>query len=82
MDWENLFPGIGTKERLPIKVKKQLMSNDDFIHYISLPELVTKFYMEKDDITHKEASLKLYDNELPALYHNDLMHQVFILDCV
>ena len=82
VDWENLFGGIGTKERVPIKIKKQLMSNDDFIHYILLPELATKFYMEKDDITYKEASLKLYDNELPTLHHNDLMDQVFILDCV
>ena len=82
MDWENLFGGIGTKERVPIKIKKQLLSNDDFIHYILLPELATKFYMEKHDITYKEASLKLYDNELPTLHHNDLMDQVFILDCV
>ena len=82
VDWENIFGGIGTKERVPIKIKKELMSNDDFIHNILLPELDTKFYMEKDDITYKEASLKLYDNELPTLHHNDLMDQVFILDCV
>ena len=82
VDWENIFGGIGTKERLPLKIKKQLMLNDDFIHYILLPELATKFYMEKDDITYKEASLKLYDNELPTLHYNDLMDQVFILDCV
>ena len=44
------------------------MSNDDFIHYILLPELATKFYMEKDDITYREASLKLYDNEFPTLH--------------
>ena len=58
------------------------MSNDDFILYILLPEWATKFYMEKDDITYKEASLKLYDNELPMLHHNDLMDQVFIPNCV
>ena len=81
VDWENLFGGIGTKERVTIKTKKELMSNDDFIHHILLPELATKFYMEKDDITYKEASLKLYDNELPTLHRNDLMDQVFILDC-
>ena len=61
---------------------KQLMSNDDFIQYIFLPELATKFYMEKYDITYKEASSKLYDNELPTLHQNHLMDQVFILDCV
>ena len=81
VDWENLFDGIGTKERVPIKIKKQLMLNDDFIHYILLPELAMTFYMEKVDITYKEASLKLYDNELPTLHRNDLMDQVFILDC-
>ena len=43
VDGENLFGGIGTKERVPIKIKKQLMSNDDFIHYILLPELATNF---------------------------------------
>ena len=37
-DRENLFGGIGAKERVPMKIKKQLMSNDDFIHYILLPE--------------------------------------------
>ena len=58
------------------------MSNDDFIRYILVPELATTFYMEKDDITHKEASLKLYDNEFPTTHYNDLMDQVFILDCV
>ena len=82
MDWENLFAGIGTKKRVPRKMKKQLMPNDAFIHYILLPELAAKFYMEKDDIKYKEASLKLYDNELPTLHHNELMGQVFILDCV
>ena len=81
VDWENLFGGIGTKERVPIKRKKQLMSND-FIHYILLPESARKFYMENDEMTYKEASLKLYDNELPTLHHKDLMDQVFILDCV
>ena len=81
VDWENLFGGIGTKERVPIKIKKQLMSNDDFIHYILLPELATKCYMEKDDITYKEAWLKLYDNEIPTLHHSDLLDQVFIPDC-
>ena len=54
VDWQNLFGGIGTKERVPIKIKKQLMSNDDFIHYILHPEFATKFYMEKY-ITYKEA---------------------------
>ena len=58
------------------------MSNDDFIHYILLPEWATEFYMEKDDITYKEASLKLYDIELPMLHHKDLMDQVFIPYCV
>ena len=58
------------------------MSNDDFIHYILLPELFMKFYMEKENITYKEALLKLYENELPTLHHSDLMDQVFILDCV
>ena len=57
------------------------MLSDDFIHHILLPELATKFYMEKD-IRFKEASLKLYDNELPTLHHNDLADQLFILDCV
>ena len=56
------------------------MLSDDFIHHILLPELATKFYMEKD-IRFKEATIKLYDNELPTLYHNDLADQVFILDC-
>ena len=82
VDWENIFGGIGTKERVPKKIKKQLLSNDDFIYYILLPELATKFYMEKDDTTYKEALLKLYDRELPMLHHNDLIDQVFILDCV
>ena len=45
VDWKNLFGGIGRKERVPIKIKKQLMSHDDFIHYILLPELATTFYM-------------------------------------
>ena len=62
VDWENLFGGIGTKQRVTIKIKKELMSNDDFIHHILLPDSATKFYMEKDDITYKEALLKLYDN--------------------
>ena len=57
------------------------MSNDDFINYIFLPELATKFYMEKDDITYKDALLKLYDNELPTLHHNDLMDTDFMLGC-
>ena len=82
VDWGNLFGGIGTKEKATIKLKKQFMSNDDLIHYILLPELVTKFYREIDDITYKEASLKLYDNELPTLHHNDQMDQVSIFDCV
>ena len=58
------------------------MSDDDFysLHFAS--ELATKFCMEKDDITYKQASLKLYDNEFPTLHHNGLMHQVFKLDCV
>ena len=58
MDWKNLFGGTRTKERekekVPIKIKKQTcqtMSNNDFIHYILLPELATKFCVEKDDIT-------------------------------
>ena len=42
VDWENLFGGRGTKERVPIKLKKQLLSNDDFTHYILLPELATE----------------------------------------
>ena len=63
-------------------MKQQLLSNDDFIHYILLPELATKFYVEKDDITYKESSLKLYDNKLPTLHPIDLMDQVFILGCV
>ena len=46
VDRENLFGGIGTKERVPIKIKKQLMSNDDFIHYILLAGLATTFCME------------------------------------
>ena len=58
------------------------MSNDDFIHYILLPELATKCYMEKDDISYKEAWLKLYDNEIPTFHHSDLLDQVFIPDCV
>ena len=81
VDWENFFGGIGTKEKVPIKIRKQLMSNDDFIQYILLPEWATKFYTDKD-ITYKEASLKLYDNELPMLNHNHLMDQVFIPNCV
>ena len=58
------------------------MSNDDVIHYILLPELATKFCMEKDDITYKQALLKLYDNEFATLDHNELMDQVFVLDRV
>ena len=81
VDWENLFGGIGTKERVPTKIKKQLMSNDDFIHYNFLPELATKFCMEKDYITYKQASLKLYKNDFPTLHHNDPMDQAFILYC-
>ena len=81
VDWENLFGGIGTTERVTIKIKKQLMSNNDFIHCILLPELATKFCIE-NDVTYKQASLKLCDNDFPMLHHNDLMDQVFILDCV
>ena len=81
VDWDNLFGGIGTKERVPTKIKKQLMSNDDFIHYNFLPELATKFCMEKDYITYKQASLKLYKNDFPTLHHNDPMDQAFVLYC-
>ena len=42
------------------------MPNDDFIPYILLPESATKFCMEKDDITYKQASLKLYENDFPT----------------
>ena len=72
MDCENLLGGIGTKGRVPIKIKKQLMSTDDFIHYILVPELATC----------KQASLKLYDNGFPMLNHIDPMDKVFILYCV
>ena len=82
VDWKNLFGEIGTKETVSIKTKKQLMLNDDFIHYILLPELDTNFCMEEDDITYKQASLKLYDNDFTTLHHNDLMDKVFILYCV
>ena len=66
VDWENLFGGIGAKEKVSIKIKRQLMPNDDFIPYILLPESATKFCMEKDDITYKQASLKLYENNFPT----------------
>ena len=57
------------------------MSNDDFINYILPPELATKFCMEKDYITYKQASLKLYENDFLTLHHNGLMDQVFMLCC-
>ena len=46
------------------------MSNNDFIYYILLPKLVAKFCMKKDDITYKQASLKLYENDFPTLHCN------------
>ena len=82
MDWENHFGRTGTNERVTIKIKKQLMSNHDFIHDVLLPELATKFCMEKDDVTNKQALLKLFDNDFPTLHRNCLMEQVFILFCV
>ena len=60
-------------------MKNQVMSNDDLIHDVFLPELATKFCMEKDDITYKQPSLKFYEIDFPSLHHNDLMDQVFIL---
>ena len=71
MDWDNLVGGIGTKERVPVKTKRQLMSNDDFVQYIFVPKLATNFCMEKNDITYKQASLKLYENDFQTLHHND-----------
>ena len=47
LERENLFGGIGTKEWVPIKTKRQLMLNIYFIQCILLPELATKFCMEK-----------------------------------
>ena len=73
MVWEDFLGGVGTKKRVPMEIKKQLLSHDDFIHYILPPDLAMKFYIEKDDITYKEALLNLYNNELPTLHHNDLM---------
>ena len=69
VDWENRFGAIGTKEKVPIKIKKQLMSNE-------------KFCTEKYDIIYKQVSLKLCDNDFPTLDHNDLMDHVFILCCM
>ena len=43
------------------------MSNDNFIYYILLPKLGAKFGMGKDEITYKQASLKLYENGFPTL---------------
>ena len=57
------------------------MSNNDFVYYILIPELATKFCMERDDTTDKQTSLKLYDNDLPTLHHNNLMDKNFILFC-
>ena len=82
MDLENLFGAIGTKEGVSIKIKWQLMSNDDFIQCILRPELATKFCMENDDITFKKALLKLYENDFLTLHHSHLMDQVFIIYCV
>ena len=47
VEWENLFSGIRTKERVPIKTKRQLMLNIFFIQCILLLELATKVCMEK-----------------------------------
>ena len=58
------------------------MSNDNFIHYVLLPELAVTFCMENDDITHKQPSLKVYKSGFPTLHHNDPMDQVFVLYCV
>ena len=82
VDWENRFGAIGTKEKVPIKIKKQLMSNEKFIYYILLSKLATKFCTEKYDIIYKQVSLKLCDNDFPTLDHNDLMDHVFILCCM
>ena len=46
------------------------MSNDNFIYYILLPKLGAKFGMGKDEITYKQASLKLYENGFPTLQRN------------
>ena len=37
-------------------------------------KLAKKFCMEDDDITYKQASLNLYDNDFPTLHHNDLIN--------
>ena len=47
VDWKNLFGRVGTKERIPIKIKKQPMSDDDFIHYILLLNLLRSFAWKK-----------------------------------
>ena len=46
------------------------MSNDNFIYYILLPKLGAKSGMGKDEITNKQASLKLYENGFPTLQRN------------
>ena len=81
VDWENLLGGTGTKEILPIKIKRQLMSNEDFIQYSFLPEL-SKLCKEKYDIAYKQALLRPNENDFPTLCHNDIMNQVFVLYCV
>ena len=45
VDWENLLAGIGTEKRVLIKIKK-VISDNDFMQYILLPELATKFCMD------------------------------------
>ena len=57
------------------------MPNDDFIHYILIPELATKFCMKKDNIIYKQALLMFYENDFQTHY-NVLMDQAFILNSV
>ena len=46
-----------------------------------LPELATKFCMEKDNIIYKRALLMFYVNDFQTHY-NVLMDQAFILNSV
>ena len=57
------------------------MPNDDFIHYILIPELAANFCMKKDNIIYKQALLMFYENDFQTHY-NVLMDQAFILNSV
>jgi len=59
---------FGGTELIDFKIK-QVWSVPKTVHYVILPELFTKYIMEKHNIGYRDASCYLYGNILPTFHH-------------